>query len=236
MLREFYGLLPHPPADPFQFFLWEILSHDALPARRDLAWQALRRIPALTPDSVFRAPAKTLNATIALIGPHRDERLERIRAVAGEFKRHHEWFSPDQLARSVLTATRHFRRLPNVPQDMLDRALLYAAPHPVLPLDNGTARVVARIEGTAIPVSGGAEGFTLKRARWSGELRKQRRQARRTLRAVLVAEIGEYRDAVQYLRHHSQHTCLAVGPHCTVCPLAIQCAFARGETPPAPVN
>lgn len=228
MLREFYGLLPHPPAEPYQFFLWEILSDDALPARRDLAWQGLRRIPALTPDSVFRTPQKTLGEVVGLIGPHRDDRLARIRAITGEFKRHRTELDDDTLADGGLVrAARTLRRLPEVPRDMIDRALLYAAGKRVLPLDDATARVVARLEGTAIPISGGAEGFTLKRAQWGGALRKQRRHARRLLAQALPPEIDAYREAMLYLRHHAQHTCLAVGPHCHVCPLASACTFAR---------
>ncbi len=180
MLREFYGLPPEPPGDPLQFLLWEILSADALPARRDLAWQAFRRIPALTPDSVFRAPIKPIND--GLVGPHRDERVEKIRAATGEIKRHRELFDDDVLKSArLLKAWRTFRRLSDLPRDIVDRALLFAAGHPVLPLDDGAARVVARIEGTALKISEGAGGFTLKRAQYSGALRKQRRQARSSL-------------------------------------------------------
>ena len=71
------GCSRNRPPIPFQFFLWEILSRDALPARRDLAWQALRRIPALTPDAVSRAASKELLDAVALAGPHRDERSSR---------------------------------------------------------------------------------------------------------------------------------------------------------------
>lgn len=229
-LKEFYGRLPVPPADPFQFILWEILSDSALPARRDLAWQALRRIPALTPDAVFRAPQRALLDAIAVAGPHRDERLDRIRAVTGEFRRRRDPLAREALASgSLLHAARQLRRLPDVPRDTLDRALLFAVGHPVLPLDDAAARVIARLEGWALPVSGGAEGFTLKRTRWAKELRAQRRTARTRLAATLPRNPAVYGEAVLYLRHHAQHTCLAVGPHCGVCPLAAGCAFLSNE-------
>jgi endonuclease III len=229
VLREFYGLLPQPPTEPFQFFLWEILSADALPARRDLAWQALRRIPALTPDAVFRTPTKTLQEVVGLIGPRRDERIENIRAMTGEFKRHRDLFDADRFAGVGLRhAARVLRHLRQLPREMLDRSLLYAGGYPVLPLDDAAARVIARLEGTAIPVKEGAEGFILKRARWSAELRQQRRRSRKTLAAALPCDVGTYRDAVLYLRHHAQHTCIAVAPHCSVCPLTKDCVFARG--------
>jgi endonuclease III len=230
VLREFYGLLPQPPSDPFQFFLWEILSADSLPARRDLAWHALRRIPALTPDAVFRAPQEALQEVAALIGPKRDERIELLRATTGEFKRNRDVLERDALrAAGVKKAARAFRRLAHLPRETVDRALLYAGRFPVLPVDDATARVVARIEGTAIPISQGSEGFILKRALWGGELRKQRRRARATLASALPRDVDAYRDAVLYLRHHAQHTCLAVAPHCKVCPLSPECQFARGS-------
>ena len=53
-LHAVYGPLAHPPADLFGFYVWEVISEGALPARRDLAWLALKRIPALTPDAMFR--------------------------------------------------------------------------------------------------------------------------------------------------------------------------------------
>jgi endonuclease III len=227
-LREFYGLLPQPPSDPFQFFLWEILSADALPARRDLAWLAFRRIPALTPDSVFRTPAKVLLHTVNTIGPHGEDRVERIRAAVGAFKRNRDALEPEALRTAGLKgAWRLLRKLSELPRDMIDRALLFAAGYLVMPLDDHAARVVARLDGTSIPVSGGAEGFTLKRARWARELRRQRRRARRTLVASLPRELDAYKEAILYLRHHGQQTCIAVGPHCGVCPIAADCRFAQ---------
>ena len=230
-LRDFYGLLPRPPADPFQFFLWEILSTDALPARRDLAWQSLLRIPALTPDAIFRTPVKALADTLGVIGPHRDERLERIRQTTGEFKRHREALHQERLRTGgLLRARRALRGLTHLPRETLDLALLYVAGYAVLPLDDATARVVARLEGTAIPISEGAEGFALKRVRSARGLRTQRRRARKILRSRLPSDLDTYRDAVLYLRHHAQHTCSAVAPHCGICPLLTACVFGRAAT------
>lgn len=232
MLREFYGLLPQPPADPFQFFLWEILSGEAFPARRDLAWQALRRLPALTPDAVFRSKPKDLLEAVGMAGPNREERVERMRATTGEFKRHRDEFEDDVLRSVGLhRAARTIRRLSHLPRAVLDRALLFAGNYPVLPMDDPAARVVARLGGTALPIRDGAEGFTLKRQRFSRELTQQRRRARQSLAAALPKELEVYKTTVVYLRHHAQNTCTAVAPHCTVCPLAPVCAFAISMTP-----
>jgi endonuclease III len=213
-LREFYGLLPQPPSDPFQFFVWEILSADALPARRDLAWQALRRVPALTPDAMARTPQAELLEVARIIGPRADERLERIRATTGEMKRHRETLDPDRLRTRGLTyAARVFRRLAHLPRDVLNRALVYAAGYPVLPLDDGAARVVMRIEGQDTTAPGASH-------------HQQRRQARRLMASRLPVAAHDYGTALLYLRHHAEHTC-SVTPHCRVCPLAARCKSAK---------
>jgi endonuclease III len=231
-LREFYGVLAPPPSGSFQFVIWEILSRDSLEARRDLAWQALRRIPALTPDAVFRAPPKALLEALALAGPNREERLDLLRATVGEFKRHRDDLEGERLgAAGLLRAARALRRLAHVDRAMRERALLFVGGYPVVPVDDGMSRVIARLEGTALAISDGAEGFTLRRQRWSRELTLQRRRARQSLAASLPADAGVYREAVKYFRHHAQHTCLAVAPHCGVCPLAEACPSRSVSTP-----
>ena len=206
-LHEFYGLQPTPPADLFQFFVWEILSENALPARRDLAWQALRRIPALTPDAMFRAPAKELLDAIGIAGPHREDKLERIRAVVGEFKRHRDELSVEALSRAgLLRAARALRRLENVSPAARARAILFVLGRAVIPIDDEINRVVGRLVG--MPGN------------------DRRPAARRWLAARLRPDVSSYRDAIIYLRHHAQHTCIKVAPHCGVCPLRRDCASA----------
>lgn len=210
ILRHFYGLQPTPPSEVFQFFVWEALSDRALPARRDLAWQALRRLPALTPDAMFRAPAKDVLEAVGIAGAHREEKVEIIRAVVGEFKRHRDELHPAALAAcSPLQAARRLRRVP-MPAAVRSRALLFVGGHRLLPLDEDARRVVGRLRGVPGDRRGGA--------------------ARRWLAGRVDQSLAGYRDAVVYLRHHAQHTCLKVGPHCTVCPLRDRCASAPPNT------
>jgi hypothetical protein len=54
-LQKFYGVLPPLPRDPFTLFVWEVLSVHSTPRKRDAALAALKRIPAMTPDSMARA-------------------------------------------------------------------------------------------------------------------------------------------------------------------------------------
>ena len=70
-LERFYGPLPHPPEDPFALYVWDVLGVRTTAARRDAAMGALRRIPALTPDSMGKVARAKLEKAIALAGPYR---------------------------------------------------------------------------------------------------------------------------------------------------------------------
>src|SRR2546428_12658069 len=73
-LRKFYGALPKPPRDPFTLFVWEVLSMHSTPQKRDAALGALKRIPALTPDAMWRAPQKKLEESGKLAGADGEQR------------------------------------------------------------------------------------------------------------------------------------------------------------------
>ena len=79
-LQKFYGLLPSPPHDPFTLFVWEVLSVHSTPAKRDASMAALKRIPALTPDAMWRAPQKKLEQSLILAGPYLENRLRALRS------------------------------------------------------------------------------------------------------------------------------------------------------------
>ena len=216
VLRQFYGRQPSPPHDLFQFVVWEILSAQALPAKRDLAWNALRRLAALTPDAMFRAPAEELAAAVALAGPHRDERIDRLRTTVAEFKRRRgELESPALETSGLFGAARVLRLITHLSGDGRARAHLFALGYPILPVDDDISRLVGRLIGTVPAV---AES----RRPTSRETRRGRRAARKWLSRQLERDAATYQEAVIYLRHHAQHTCTALGPHCTVCPL-VEC-------------
>src|SRR5438067_13539372 len=86
-LRRFYGVLPEPPRDPFTLFVWEVLSVHSTPRKRDAALAALKRIPALTPDSMWRAPQKKLEESVKLAGPYTENRLSALRTGVDVFRR-----------------------------------------------------------------------------------------------------------------------------------------------------
>ena len=204
-LAAFYGPLASPPADLFQFFVWEVVSARALPARRDIAWQALRRIPALTPDAMFRAPKDDLKAAIDGLGAF-EERFDALRSGSGHFRRHREL--PDVVAGSLARAARALRDVPHLTPSSQLRAIFFAGGHAVPAVDDQVARVIGRLRGVKAPAGP-----------------RRRRLARRALAAAFGRDRDRLGQALVLLGHHAGHACVEHAPHCAVCPLRSGCAW-----------
>ncbi len=204
-LQRFYGALPAPPRDPFIFFVWEVLSTHSTPPKRDAALAALKRIPALTPDSIFRAPLKKLEESVALAGPYREQRLGALRTGAEVFRR-----SPGLAATirgPLLAARRAIKPLPQLGESGAHRMLLFTGDHAVLPVDARVNRVGSRL------------GYGER----SAEFRRQSRSVQEAMSSELTPEVDHYRRAFLYVSHHGGATCTETDPHCHVCPLLKDC-------------
>lgn len=204
-LQTFYGALPSPPRDPFILFVWEVLSAHSTPRRRDAALAALKRIRALTPDAMWRAPKKKLEDSVKLAGPYDDNRLQALRTGVDVFRR-----SPN-LASTIrgplVAARRAIKPLPQLGDAGAHRMLLFAADHPILPIDARVARVARRLGYAAA----------------AGDFRKQARSAQVALARELPTEVTAIRRAFLYLSHHGAATCTEADPHCSICPLVSDC-------------
>src|SRR3954468_6858651 len=86
-LQKFYGAQPSPPRDPFRLFVWEVLSVHGTARKRDAAMAALKRLRALTPDAMWRAPQNKLEQSVALAGPYTEQRMTALRAGVDLFRR-----------------------------------------------------------------------------------------------------------------------------------------------------
>ena len=210
-LRAFYGALPAPPSHPFGVYIWEVLSIGTTPARRDAAVNALKRIPALTPDAIARVAQGKLEAAVGLAGPMREERMRALRAGADLFRRHPDIV--EDLAGRLRRALRAARRIPHLGRASTMRLLLFATGRPVLPLDEHGFRVAQRL------------GY--------GRKHESAVRALRSTRHGVMAEAGPdvetLRALSQYLTHHGLATCTDAAPHCTVCPLAPDCQWIRHQ-------
>jgi endonuclease-3 len=204
-LERFYGPLPAPPHDPFALFVWEVLSVHSTPKKRDAAFSALKRSRALTPDAMWRAPRKRLEASVALAGPYVEQRLRALRTGVDQFRR-----SPN-LSRAIAGplpgARRALKGLPQMGEGGAYRMLLFAGYRPVLPIDARVSRVARRLGyGRAEPT------FT-----------RTARSVRESVEGELPHTLASYRRAFLYLSHHGSATCAEANPHCRICPVRDAC-------------
>lgn len=218
-LHDFYGAVPPPPHDPFTLFVWEVLAVHSTPQKRDAALQALKRIRALTPDAMWRAPKKKLEDAVALAGPYLEQRLKALRTGVDIFRR-----SPDlpRVIRGPLAgARRALKGLPQMGEAGAYRMLLFAADHPVMPVDARVSRVARRL------------GYGMEDKNFA----RTARSIREALARELPADVEVYRRVFVYLNHHGAATCAETEPHCHVCPLLPDCLYGQtrlsSATPPA---
>jgi endonuclease III len=210
-LTHFYGPLPLPPEDPFAFYVWEVLGTLTTAGRRDTAIEALRRVPALTPDSLRKLGRGRLQAVVRQCGPFVDERLAALDAGIDIFRRQHQFVQ--RLRGPLRHAWLAARDLPHLGHAGALRLLLYTGETHVVPVDAGMARIATRL-GIARPLP---------------NVRRLTREVRRALDLALPREQSGRRRAVLYLQHHSEHTCVESSPHCAVCPLLQECAEGRSR-------
>ena len=204
-LERFYGPLPTPPTDPFRVYVWEALSTQTAPGRRDAAYAALQRIPALTPDALVRASRATLTSAVAHAGSYAEQRIQALMAAADRFRR-----TPGlagAIRGSIRTARRAAATLPRAGEGSVHRLLLFGGQHCVLPLDRDVLRVGRRLGFGSTPTGPGTP-----------------RRVRRAMEDGLPAFHETFARAAVYLRHHALHTCTDE-PHCGVCPVAGRCPW-----------
>ena len=163
-LERFYGPLPQPPDDPFALYVWEVLGVHTTPARREAAMKALRRIPALTPDSMGRVARAKLEKAVALAGPYREERLRALTGGVDIFRRNRNL--PERLHAEISQATEALKLLPHLTAVSGQWMLLFAGGHPLLPSEPHLLRVVQRLgsDSAAVTADLGEVLPTLQRA------------------------------------------------------------------------
>jgi endonuclease III len=143
-LERFYGLLPAPPSDPFAFYVWDVLGVRTTRTRGDAAMGALRRIPALTPDSMGKAPRAKLEAAVALAGPHREERIRALISGVDAFKRNRDL--PVRLRSRIDVAREALALLPHLTTISGQWLLLFAGGQSIFPNDPHVQRVLERLD------------------------------------------------------------------------------------------
>jgi len=210
-LKTFYGALPAPPSDPFQLFVWEVLSIHSVPRKRDAAMGALKRHRALTPDAMWRVAQKKLEDSVRLAGPYLEQRVNALRTGVDIFRRNPKL--PAIIHGPLPAARKALKGMPQMGEGGAYRMLLFAADHCVLPVDARVSRVATRL------------GYGEKQASFS----KTARAVREAVATELQETLEAYRRAYVYFDHHGSATCTEADPHCHVCPLVKDCPEGKNR-------
>jgi hypothetical protein len=104
-------------------------------------------------------------------------------------------------------ARRALKPFPQLGEAGAHRLLLFAADHPILPVDARLNRVGRRL------------GY----GQAAADFKKQARSVQTAMSAELPDSVEAYRRAFLYLSHHGAATCTEAEPHCSVCPLLKDC-------------
>jgi len=210
-LKKFYGALPTPPADPFQLFVWEVLSVHSAPPKRDAALAALKRNRALTPDAMWKVARKKLEDSVKMAGPYLEQRVHALRTGVDIFRRNP--MLPASVRGPLPDARKALKGMPQMGEGGAYRMLLFAADHCVLPVDARVSRVATRL------------GYGEKQATFA----KTARAIREAVAADLPQTLDAYRRAYIYLDHHGVATCTEADPRCHVCPLLKDCPEGKSR-------
>lgn len=208
-LKRFYEPQPEAPHDAFAFYVWYVLGERATPARRDAAMAALKRIPALTPDSMWKAARAKLHDAISHAGPP-EERTHALMAGVEVFRHYRDL--DERLRGPLVQARRAARPLTALGCVGAQWMLLAAGAHPIMPRHAGIGRIAIRLGVVPAP---------------SCDPMRAPARAARAVACLLPRDVPFLNAATLYLTHHAGATCTLADPHCRVCPLAVDCPAAR---------
>jgi endonuclease-3 len=210
-LRKLYGK-PDRPAwtDPFQLILYENVAYLASDARRDQAFELLKKHTGLRPEEILAAPPATLReiAGRGILPAGTAEKLREIARIAVEE------FGGDlapALRLPQREAIRELRKFPSIGEPGAEKILLFTGARPILALESNGLRVLLRL------------GFGNEERSYAKSYRSAQEAA-----SAEIPESGDARiEAHLLLRRHGQELCKRNHPRCDACPLRPECAYYR---------
>lgn len=212
-LAELYGEPEAAiPKTPLSWILWENVAYLVDDEKRALAFAALAKHAGLTAEKIERASAEKLLAATRLGGMHPEARVDRLKDIAA-LALEHGGKGLESVSKLPLPAARKvLEKFPSIGAPGADKILLACGLSNTLALESNGLRVLARL------------GYGTEAKDYAA-----------TYRSVLSGVAGEVVDdadwawrAHRLLRAHGQTLCKRTSPDCAACPLARNCAYARG--------
>lgn len=214
-LLDQHGRQSPPPANtPFALVLWEKVAYLAPDKRRAEAFEMLRKRIGLTPQAILAAKPSVLREIAAVGGKVEiDKRAQSMQDAAAIVMDEFGGSLDNVLALPHRDAMRALQRFHGIGEPGAERILLLMRAQRVLPLDSNGARTMVRL------------GYGVDHKNYSTMYR--------SVRDAAAKELGDdfdwLIDAHLVLRRHGQDVCKASGPHCEMCSVRAECAYASSR-------
>jgi endonuclease III len=216
-LKDFYGA-PAPPriTDPFEMILHENVAYLVDDARRDQAFDRLKKTIGTQPADILSASPEALNQITSFGHINRHGQVAKLVKAAqialqdfgGDLAAVLE--RPINQARQARAALKKF---PGIGDPGADKILLFNKKLAVLALDSNGLRVLARI------------GYVKEGPNYAATYRA----AQQAIVPELPSDFEWLISAHQLLRRHGKELCKRTKPNCGRCPLARGCDYITKE-------
>jgi endonuclease-3 len=211
-LERLYGRPSKPaPRTPLEWILWENVAYLVDDERRELAFKALGKKVGLTADRIQKASTKVLLEVTELGGMHKEQRVERLKAIAelalaeGSADLSHVLELPVSHARRIL------KKFPSIGDPGADKILMFCGVLPSLALESNGLRALVRL------------GYGEEKKSYASTYRS----ALEALAPELEKDCAWLARAHRLLRTHGKTLCKSTAPDCDACPLASGCRHFR---------
>ena len=210
-----HGRQAPPPANTaFALVLWEKVAYLAPDDRRAEAFERLNQRVGLTPEAILAAKPSLLREIIAIGGKVEiDKRAQNMQLAAAVVIDEFGGSLDNALRLPLREAMRALQRIYGIGEPGAERILLLMRARRVLPLDSNGARTMVRL------------GYGADHKTYSTMYRSVRDAATKELHDDFDWLI----DAHLVLRRHGQEVCKTSTPHCEMCSVRAECAFATAR-------
>jgi endonuclease III len=210
-LRETYGHPDWPPAeDPFDLVVWENVAYLADPARRREAFELLEDTVGTSPHEILEAPLRDLQRVTAkgILGAKFAEKLRECAQIAEE---DFGGDLDDVVHEPLEKAKRALQKFPGIGEPGAEKILLFTGHQLLLAPESNGLRVLVRL------------GLAHEEKSYERTYASARKAA-----DSLPSRPHAFQEAHLLLQLHGQTLCKRSDPRCGRCPLARDCAYARG--------
>jgi endonuclease-3 len=215
-LEAFHGQQqPTWPTDPYLFLVWWHCGYPASDSSCAKGWASLESKIGVDPERLLSANPSKLALALKPGGMVPELRAMRLKEIAERVQKEFGGDLHAALKALPIAQVRvALKKFPGIADPGADRILLFGGISPVAAVPSNCPHVLVRIRAGLERENYGAT---------YGE-------AQRMIAAEVPATFDGRIRAYLLLKRHGQQLCKRSTPKCSICPVAVSCAFFAGKT------